>query len=733
MKAATFACQGRGRLLAALLAALAALLLALGLAGVASAAKGASFPDVPEGSWYASWVEKASNADLMTGYDAGPKAGLFGPDDTLTRAQAATVLWRMAGRPQASASAGFPDVAAGSWYAAAVDWCAEVGVVTGYEGGANAGRFVPDGEVTRAELAAMAWRWAKWSGLDVTAPDPAAFKSTTDWQSVESWAGEALTWTAAAGVLSGVDNPDGNRTLNPAGTATRAQAAKVFVVLSGSPDAPKATHTVTFETNGGSAVASQTVVHGKAAEKPEAPARAGYAFAGWYSDKELTAEYDFTAAVTADITLYAKWAELQAYAVLYSDGTLCLQLGDDTDASHGSVAEKWEWDGKTAPWSDAYASVKTVVARDRISLSGDCTALFTALTECESMDLEALDVSHVKSFAWMFNGCFSLTSLKVSSWDMSSATSLKAMFYACRSLTSLDVSNWDVSDAADLSWVFSGCAFKSLDLSSWDVSSATDLSNMFHYCTDLESLNLSGWDVSKAENLGGMFYRCRSLKTLNLSGWNPSSATDLSWMFADCKTLASLDLSGWDTSKVEDIDSAFSGCEALAKVALGEKCGAVAEALGGPWYGADGTEYETIPAGVAGTFTKEKPAGEGEKDTQALAAAGLDVTFADVAAGEEGGLTFEKVGETSGPAVAAVTGEDAATDQASDAGASAGADQAADSDVPADGQPAAGAEGTTAPAAEQGTQAASAPADSAGASTDQGGDQAVEEALALAA
>ncbi|MFC4305212.1 InlB B-repeat-containing protein [Cohnella boryungensis] len=71
-------------------------------------------------------------------------------------------------------------------------------------------------------------------------------------------------------------------------------------------------YTVSFDSSGGSAVTSQTVNHGDAAEAPNVPIWSGYAFEGWYTDMDLdeTNAYDFTAAVTADITLYAKWRGL---------------------------------------------------------------------------------------------------------------------------------------------------------------------------------------------------------------------------------------------------------------------------------------------------------------------------------------------------------------------------------------------------------------------------------------
>ncbi len=69
----------------------------------------------------------------------------------------------------------------------------------------------------------------------------------------------------------------------------------------------KITYTVSFETNGGSAVANQTVEHGKTVTKPADPTKENFTFAGWFTDEALTAEYDFTATVTKSITLYAKW------------------------------------------------------------------------------------------------------------------------------------------------------------------------------------------------------------------------------------------------------------------------------------------------------------------------------------------------------------------------------------------------------------------------------------------
>ena len=68
-----------------------------------------------------------------------------------------------------------------------------------------------------------------------------------------------------------------------------------------------ANKTVTFDSNGGSTVAAQTVTYGSKATKPADPTKSGYTFGGWYTNSACTTAYDFNTAVTADITLYAKW------------------------------------------------------------------------------------------------------------------------------------------------------------------------------------------------------------------------------------------------------------------------------------------------------------------------------------------------------------------------------------------------------------------------------------------
>ena len=493
--------------LAVLFACLTAFVLACMAPGYARASY---FSDVPEGEWYATWVDQAFDQGFMSGYtDANDElTGFFGPDDELTRAQVAMVLWRMAGMPGIHEGALFDDVEFGAWYEAAVDWCVEAGVVTGYTSGVDEGCFRPDRPVSRQELAVMAWRYAEWAGMDTTDPDPVPLESTTDWESADSWALEALTWTAATGVLSGFDNQDGTKSIKPFGTATRAQAAKVFVMLSDQPSLPEPD------------------------KKPADGAESGEGNPGDTHDKP-------------------------AYAVLYADGLLSLQRGDDTDPAHGEVLGAWQWDGACSPWYGQRDSVRSVVVRDTVSARGG--GVFRGLANCTSMDLARLDVSGTMLLDSMFRSCASLETLDLSSWDTSGVENFSCMFEGCSSLRELNLAGFDTSRALDLSWMFSGCsALKAVDVAGWDVHQAESLSAMFRGCTSLEALDLSGWDVSSALYLASMFRDCAALTSLDVSTWDVSGAIDLSHMFDGCTSLNPADIPSWNAPTEVDKGGKFA-------------------------------------------------------------------------------------------------------------------------------------------------------------------------------
>ena len=179
------------------------------------------FTDVDQTLWYHTAVDWAVTAGAMSGYDG---TDLFGPDDELTRAQMAAVLYNLAGKPEAGAADAFTDLAEGAWYANPVAWAVDQGLFKGYEG---TSLFDPDDSLTREQAAAVLMRWAEARGEDVTAR--ADLTSFPDASEVSTWATDCLSWAVGAGVLNGVETADGSRILYPQGTCTRAQLAALLM------------------------------------------------------------------------------------------------------------------------------------------------------------------------------------------------------------------------------------------------------------------------------------------------------------------------------------------------------------------------------------------------------------------------------------------------------------------------------------------------------------------------
>lgn len=174
--------------------------------------------DVPVGEWYHDVVDWAVSCGLMSGYDDG--SNTFGPDDTLTRAQLAQMMFNEAGKPEVDASLAerFSDCGSDAWYAKAVAWAAREGLMTGYDDGS--GRFGPDDELTREQLAVVFWRIA---GEPDERGDLTQFPDGSD---TSSWALDAVGWAVATELLRGYDNTG---ELGPGDDLTRAQAAAVFM------------------------------------------------------------------------------------------------------------------------------------------------------------------------------------------------------------------------------------------------------------------------------------------------------------------------------------------------------------------------------------------------------------------------------------------------------------------------------------------------------------------------
>ena len=182
----------------------------------------AGFSDVGRRDWYVTdgYLDYALEEGLLKGY-----GDTFGPGRAVIRGDVAMVLWRVAGEPEAGDS-GFTDVPSDSYYATAIAWAREKGIVTGY----SATEFQPERAVSREELATMLHRYATNVARIDASSDCSALDAIDGAREVNEYAREAMGWAVDEGVLTG-KVVSGSVRLEPKGTAVRAEMAKMASVF----------------------------------------------------------------------------------------------------------------------------------------------------------------------------------------------------------------------------------------------------------------------------------------------------------------------------------------------------------------------------------------------------------------------------------------------------------------------------------------------------------------------
>ena len=171
------------------------------------------FEDVGADDWFCDDVRYVYENGLMN----GTEETRFSPYLSTTRGMIVTVLYRMEGAPDTTAACPFADVPAGTYYEKAIAWAAANGIVNGY----SATTFGPEDPITREQMAAILYRYAKYKGIDVSAA--ADLSAYGDASSVSAYARPAMGWVCGAGIVQGSDG-----LLLPTAHATRAQIAAIL-------------------------------------------------------------------------------------------------------------------------------------------------------------------------------------------------------------------------------------------------------------------------------------------------------------------------------------------------------------------------------------------------------------------------------------------------------------------------------------------------------------------------
>lgn len=173
------------------------------------------FDDVKPTNWYYNYVKYVYNNKIMTGYNTTT----FAPNNKVTRGMVVSILYKMEGSPKVSGDSKFTDVKSTEYYAKAIKWATDKGIVKGYTG---INKFKPNDNIKRQDFVIILRNYAKYKNKNVNVT--ASLLKYKDYKIIDSYANASMQWAVGTGVITG--NSDG--TLNPQGTATRAEAAAII-------------------------------------------------------------------------------------------------------------------------------------------------------------------------------------------------------------------------------------------------------------------------------------------------------------------------------------------------------------------------------------------------------------------------------------------------------------------------------------------------------------------------
>ena len=177
------------------------------------------YGDVPELSgWRYDAVKFVKNRGIMNGISG---TNNFAPDEPITRAMFATIIYRMSGSPSSSYKTVFSDVPDGNYFSIPVVWANKAGIITGY---GTSGRFGPHDNISRQDMAVIMYRYAGYRGLSQSGRT--SLTRFPDQGEVSGYARNALEWAVGNGLINGRSNTG---MLDPKGNATRVECAAIIM------------------------------------------------------------------------------------------------------------------------------------------------------------------------------------------------------------------------------------------------------------------------------------------------------------------------------------------------------------------------------------------------------------------------------------------------------------------------------------------------------------------------
>ena len=169
------------------------------------------FTDVDNTHWAKAYIDKAVEMGIVSGYENG----MFLPDKEMSRAEFATIVWNMAGKPASEKKLNLNDVTPDDWFYTQIVWAYK----NGYISGTSENEFSPNANITREQAMTILWRY-KGSPNAENAAD-----KFSDCHEISDYAKSAINWAVANNIISGTSKTE----LTPKANATRAQLAAIIV------------------------------------------------------------------------------------------------------------------------------------------------------------------------------------------------------------------------------------------------------------------------------------------------------------------------------------------------------------------------------------------------------------------------------------------------------------------------------------------------------------------------
>lgn len=170
-----------------------------------------AFTDVDDTHWAKLYIDKAVEIGIVSGYENGA----FLPDKEMSRAEFATIVWNMAGKPASEEKLNLNDVTPDDWFYPQIAWAYK----NGYISGTSENEFSPNANITREQAMTILWRYKGGPNAE------SATDKFSDNNEISDYAKPAMNWAVANNIISGTSETE----LTPKANATRAQLAAIIV------------------------------------------------------------------------------------------------------------------------------------------------------------------------------------------------------------------------------------------------------------------------------------------------------------------------------------------------------------------------------------------------------------------------------------------------------------------------------------------------------------------------